>query len=115
LRWLIRAVLSNFESKYRHQRHQSRLLTEVSPLLEHAIREELAEFLLKLLRQERQEKIRGDVPLETVAQAMSWAIFGTALQWSRELNPASLESMVDHLFVVIVEGGVILDPEELLE
>jgi hypothetical protein len=41
---------------------------------------------------------------EIVASAVSWAIFGVGLQWSRNEAGASAEKVADQALRVIVEG-----------
>jgi AcrR family transcriptional regulator len=62
----------------------------MKPLVMSAVQEELSALLLGWLERVPGCAIRGRVPLETTAVGMSWAIFGTALDWSRmsERSPA---------------------------
>ncbi|GHO93795.1 TetR family transcriptional regulator [Reticulibacter mediterranei] len=112
LHLLIEVVLDSFEHKYHHQHHSSFVL---APLLERATQEELTELLFTWLKQERSTKTRGAVPLETIANIVSWAIFGAALQWSQEETTMSKEQMTNAILQVITEGTACLVPDELVE
>ena len=108
LRLLIQAVLTIFEEKYRH-RHQPSLV--LAPMLERAVHEELTELLLTWLKEARCGERRRPEPLETVARVISWAIFGTAIQWSQEEKTMSSEEMADVISQVIMEGVARLAPD----
>ena len=97
---LIHGILSSFESKYHHQHHPSLVL---APLLERAAHEELTDLLLTLLKQER-GATAGAHP-EMLARVVSWAIFGSAIQWSQEEKAVPLETMADTILRVIMEEG----------
>ncbi|WP_201366733.1 TetR/AcrR family transcriptional regulator [Dictyobacter formicarum] len=102
LQLLVQAVLDSFEEKYRHQHHSSFVL---APLLERAMHEELTELLLTWLRQKKDTKTQGSVPLEATARIVSWAIFGAAIQWSQEEETIlSKEQMAQAILRVIMEG-----------
>jgi AcrR family transcriptional regulator len=113
LQLLIQAVLDCLEGKYRHQHRPSRILAEVAPLLERAMHEELTELLVTWLRQGRHTETDGLVPLERTASVVSWAIFGAALQWSRETPTVSSEQMANTILLVIMEGVAHLVPEDI--
>jgi AcrR family transcriptional regulator len=108
LHLLIRVILDSFEQKYCHQHHTSFVL---APLLERATHEELTELLLTWLKQEECAKIRGSVPPEPIANIVSWAIFGAALQWSQQETTMSKEQMANAILQVITEGTVPLVPD----
>ncbi len=101
---LIQAVLDNFESKYRHQAHLIPVLADSAPLFERAIQEELAALVLLCLKQEDVTNRPLLVPLEAVAQVVSWAIFGPALQWSQVPISLSSEQMAQRILLVTTEG-----------
>ncbi len=101
LRPLIQAVLNALEEKYRHQ-HQPSLV--LAPMVERAAHAELTELLLTWLKEARGRERRGGEPLETIARVVSWAIFGTAIQWSQEETTVSSEEMADVISQVIMEG-----------
>jgi AcrR family transcriptional regulator len=112
LRLLIQAVLNTLEEKYRHQ-HQPSLV--LAPMVEKAVHEELTELLLTWLKEARGGERRRREPLETIARVVSWAIFGTAIQWSQEETMVSLEQMTDIITQVIMEGVARLAPDTLPE
>ncbi len=101
---LIQAVLDNFESKYRHQAHLVPVLADMAPLFERAIQEELTALVLLCLQQEEGPNRRLLVPLEAVAQVVSWAIFGPALQRSQVPMSISSEQMAQQIWLVTTEG-----------
>lgn len=110
LRLLIQAMLTIFEEKYRHQRQPSLVL---APMVEQAIHKELTELLLTWLKEARRGERRKREPLEAIARVVSWAIFGTAIQWSQEERTVSSEEMADIISQVIVEGVGRLVPDAL--
>jgi hypothetical protein len=55
------------------------------------------------------------VPLETIANIVSWTIFGAALQWSQEETTMSKEQMTNAILQVITEGTARLVPDALPE
>jgi AcrR family transcriptional regulator len=119
LRWdkrtlhlLIQAVLNLFEEKYRHE-HQPSLV--LAPMVERAVHEELTDLLLLWLKETRCGEKQRREPLETIAHVISWAIFGTALQWSQEEMTVSLEEMADVISQVIMEGVARLIPDAVSE
>ena len=108
LHLLIQVILDSFEQKYCHQHHASFVL---ATLLERAMYEELTELLLTWLKQEKSAKTRGSVPMETIADIVSWAIFGAALQWSQQETTISKEQMANAILQVITEGTTRLVPD----
>lgn len=112
LRPLIQAVLNALEEKYHHQ-HQPSLV--LAPLVERAVHEVLTELLLTWLKEARNRDERRREPLETIASVVSWAIFGSAIQWSQEETTISSEQMADVISQVIMEGVARLAPDVLPE
>jgi AcrR family transcriptional regulator len=108
LRLLIQAVLNALEEKYHHQHPPSLIL---APLVERAAYEELTGLLLTWLKEARSEEKRRREPLETIARVVSWAIFGTAIQWSQEETSVSSEEMANVISQVIMEGVAHLAPD----
>lgn len=107
---LIHVTLDSFEHKYRHQHHSSSVL---APLLERVMQEELTTFLLTWLKQEKSAQIQEFVQLSMIANIASWAIFGSALQWSQHETPLSREQMTNAILQVITEGTACLVPDVL--
>jgi AcrR family transcriptional regulator len=101
LHLLIQAVLNVFEEKYHHQQQSSLVL---APMLERAAHEELTKLLLTWLKEASPAKRQKHEPLETIARVVSWAIFGTAIQWSQEETTVPSEEMADVITQVIMEG-----------
>ncbi len=112
LRLLIQAVLNTLEEKYRHRQQPSLVL---APMLERAVHEELTELVLTWLEEARCGERRRREPLETIARVVSWAIFGTAMQWSQEETTVSSAEMADVISQVIMEGVARLAPDALVE
>lgn len=106
LRLLIRTTLENFKGVHR-QCHPSALL---DPLIERATREVLTEILTAWLSQSKQA--RWKMPPETMAQLMSWTIFGAAVQWSQE-KTRTAEQAANDVLLMITEGLTHLAPDAL--
>ncbi|GHO68291.1 hypothetical protein KSC_071830 [Ktedonobacter sp. SOSP1-52] len=64
----------------------------------------MAELLLRWLNERKREEIRGAIPKATMARAMSWAIVGEALQWSREPATRPSEQVAQDLLLMLMEG-----------
>jgi AcrR family transcriptional regulator len=112
LRLLIGAVFGYLEGFHSHCKPSD---AQFDPLIERAVQQELVEILLSWLKQTRTAGVRPRVRLETVASVMSWAIFGTAAEWSRNGRTPSAEEMVNQVFLVLTEGGAHLAPALLPE
>ncbi|WP_223879726.1 TetR/AcrR family transcriptional regulator [Paenibacillus spiritus] len=79
---------------------------QFEPLLENAMQKELYRLLLQWLKSGPKQKDPQE-KLEATALVVSWGIFGSALQWSREVQDRTLESMVEEVIeVVTVNLGV---------
>lgn len=110
LRQLIQALLTSLEEKYHHQQQPSLVL---APMVERAAHEELTALLLAWLTKVRGSTRRKGEPLEMIARVVSWAIFGTAMQWSQEETIVSLEEMAEVITQVVMEGAARLAPDVL--
>ncbi len=98
LQLLIQTVLDYFDSRY----GQCRLSESTAPLFQWAARERLAELLLEWLR--LNGAIRPQVPLETIADMMSWTIFGAVVQRCQSATTISSDEMAQTLLQVMMEG-----------
>lgn len=107
LHLLIQAVLESFQSVHR----QCRPPDAIHPLIQRAIHEELTRLLLAWLKQEGSGARRWQIPEETIAHMMSWAIFGAASRWCQEATTISSKQMADDVFLVLMEGVARLAPE----
>lgn len=73
---------------------------QFEPLLENAMQKELYRHLLQWLESGPKQSGRQE-KLEATALVVSWGIFGSALQWSREVQARALESMVEEVIEVV--------------
>ncbi|HLZ63198.1 MAG TPA: TetR family transcriptional regulator [Ktedonosporobacter sp.] len=112
LRRLIQAVFDYLGAFHRDCRPSD---TQFDPLIERAIQQELADILLGWLKQANGSGARSRVRMETMASVMSWAIFGTAVQWSRSTRTPEAEEMTAQVLLVLTEGGAHLAPPLLPE
>jgi AcrR family transcriptional regulator len=99
LHLLTQATLDYFNSMYR----QCPPLDIVDPLVEQAVREELAAQLVIWLKQSRNTQMRWQIPVEMMAQLMSWTILGAAIQWSQNTAMSS-EQMAQNVVLMLLEG-----------
>jgi AcrR family transcriptional regulator len=110
LHLLIQTLLDHFEWKYHHQHHIPQV---VAPLVERAMHEELTDLLLTWLKQSEGKATQWQVPMETIASVVGWAIFGAAIQWSQEETTVSSEQMTRAILLVTLEGVARLVPDAL--
>jgi AcrR family transcriptional regulator len=77
---------------------------EFEPLFEIALQQELSEILLIWLKQATSEVPERAETVETMAQVISWTIFGPAAQWSRGDQSVSKDIMVHHVLTIVIAG-----------
>ncbi len=100
LHLLIKTMLEYFKSIYQHH-HRSR---EIAPLLEQAVHEELNQLVFALLKTAKKQEGGSQISLETMAQVISWTIFGAAIQWSQKTTTISSEKMAQDITVMVMDG-----------
>lgn len=84
-------------------------------LVRKAIQEELAELILRWLKQIPVPKNAWRVPIEVMASMISWSIFGAGADWCLNEKTPSLEQMTNHILTMITEGAARLTPNGLPE
>ena len=82
----------------------SRTDRQFRPLIEARVQGELYELLLGWIEATPEKAIGRSVSPEVTASVVSWAIFGAALDWSRNGAAPSSEEVADHVLSVIVGG-----------
>ena len=98
---LILAVFDFMALSHRYSRPSNRQFEQIYEI---AIQQEIYTLLLRWLKQIPSEKPLAEETIETTAQAISWAIFGPATQWSREDQSISKEVMAHHVLTIVVAG-----------
>ncbi|WP_372629424.1 hypothetical protein [Cohnella sp.] len=73
---------------------------QFEPLLENAMQKELYRLLLKWLESGPRQSCPQEKP-EATALVVSWGIFGSAMQWSRNPQNCSVEWMVEEIIEVV--------------
>jgi AcrR family transcriptional regulator len=76
----------------------------MKPLVMSAVQEELSALLRGWLERAATCASRPQVPLETAAAGISWAIFGTALDWSRTPERSPAEPTACRIADLLTEG-----------
>ena len=76
----------------------------MQPLVMSAVQEELSALLLDWLERASGARSRPGVPLQMTAAGLSWAIFGTALDWSRMTERAPAEPSATHVANLLTAG-----------
>ncbi len=112
LRVLIRATF-DFLSQFHHDCKPSE--KQFDPLIERAVQQELAGILLNWIKQAKSAGTGKRVRLDTMASVMSWAIFGSAIQWSHTEQKPSAEEMTGQVLLMLTEGVSRLSPALLPE
>lgn len=98
---LILAVFDFLALSRRYSRPSNRQFEQIYEI---AIQQELYVLLLRWLKQTPSEIPRPVETIETTMQAISWAIFGPAAQWSHGDQYISKEVMAHHVLAVVVAG-----------
>lgn len=98
---LIMAVIDFMALSHRYSRPSNR---QFEALYEMVIQRELYDLLLRWLQQVPAEIPRPVEIIEITAQAISWAIFGPAAQWSRGDRSISKEVMAHQVLSIVVAG-----------
>ncbi|MGC5774086.1 TetR/AcrR family transcriptional regulator [Paenibacillus pabuli] len=74
---------------------------QFEPIFEVAIQKELERLLLRWLREKVGEQASiAEGMMETIAKVISWGIFGSAVQWSRNPEQRTVEAMTRDLLAV---------------
>jgi AcrR family transcriptional regulator len=107
LRIVIQIVLKYVQET---QNHYCSSVQMLRPMMQQAIQEELFDVLMNLFPQPAAFGSAPSITRELLAWTSSWAIYGAALQWSREPHARSVESMADALLTVITQGVAHLTP-----
>jgi len=108
LRVLIRVVF-DFLKEFHHECKPSN--THFDPLVERTVQQELRNILTSWLKQASVSDKRRLIPVDTVADVLSWAMFGTAVRWSRNGQKPSAEEMTNHVLLILTEGVAHLAPD----
>ncbi len=101
---LHRLILAVFDFMALSRRYSRPSNRQFELLYEMVSQQELSDLLLRWLQQVPSEIPRPVETIETTAQAISWAIFGPAAQWSRGDQSISKEVMAHHVLAIVVAG-----------
>jgi AcrR family transcriptional regulator len=101
---LHRLILAVFDFMALSRRYSRPSNRQFEPFFDIAIQQEIYALLLRWLKQAPSEVPLREEGVETTAQAISWAIFGPAAQWSRGDQNISKEVMAHHVLAVVVAG-----------
>jgi AcrR family transcriptional regulator len=82
----------------------SRTDRQFRPLIEARVQRELYELLLGWMEAPEEGSNTGAATPQVAATVVSWAIFGAALDWSRNGADASAGEVADQVLAVISEG-----------
>jgi len=101
---LHRLILAVFDFLARGRRYAKPSNRQFFPLFERALQQELADLLLRWLKQVPSEIPFPEETLETTTQVISWAIFGPAAQWSSGERTSSAEEMAYRVLTIVIAG-----------
>lgn len=101
LRILILALCEFMTEFHRHCKPSDQ---QFLPLVETTITAELYDVLLSWLKKATSTQPGGGAPVEVAAVVASWAIYGAAVQWSREKRSGSADEFVSQVLPMILMG-----------
>ena len=104
LHLLIRTVFDYLAQVHDRQCSKTTDKQQIEPLFEATVQGELYQFLLNWLKQMPSPGSQCRAAMDTAAMAMSWAIFGAGLQWSRGARRSSVEEMAGQVVAVLTGG-----------
>ncbi|TBL78188.1 TetR family transcriptional regulator [Paenibacillus thalictri] len=105
LRTLIQVT---FEFLARLRKYMTPGDVQFEPMFEVAIQKEIERLLLRWLREkERVQASVAEEMIETTAEVISWGIFGSAVQWSRNPGQRTAEAMTRDVLAV---ATTVLEP-----
>jgi AcrR family transcriptional regulator len=76
----------------------------MKPLVMSAVQEELSGYVSRWLERTLRTGAHQQVGLETTAAGLSWAIFGTAVDWSRMVERTPAEPTAAQIATLLTEG-----------
>ncbi len=77
---------------------------QVEPLIEKEVQSQVYDMVLKWVIQMQTDKPNSLTASEVIASAISWAIFGAGLHWSRDGKKYSAEEISDQVLSLIIGG-----------
>lgn len=105
LQALIEGVFEFLEEFHSHcSPAPSATKAQLEPQFERAIQQEIYITLLRSLKQAPRSAALTRIPAETMASIMSWAIFGTAVEWSRREHKPPVEEITKQVLQALIEG-----------
>ncbi|CAH1222484.1 hypothetical protein PAECIP111891_05354 [Paenibacillus allorhizoplanae] len=96
-------LLAVFEFLARTREYMSSEDRQFEPLFEIAMQKELYQLLFEWLRAESEDKVSLEI-VQATSLVTSWGIFGSAVEWSRNPQNRTAESMVQDVLVVVAAG-----------
>ncbi len=97
-------ILTLCEFMAEFHRHCNPVDQQLLPLLETTITAELHSVLLSWLKESAPAQPGDKAPAEVAAVVTSWAIYGAAIQWSREKRSGSAQEFVGQVLPMILMG-----------
>jgi AcrR family transcriptional regulator len=85
---------------------------DLGPMLEGKVQQALNAYLLHWLRLSPPAGMRTDMPVETTAAVISWAIFGAAAEWTGEACRTPADARARQLAELLIGGLVRPVPAE---
>jgi AcrR family transcriptional regulator len=102
IKHLSRLVLTVFEFLTHMETHCGQVDAELAPMMATMMQEELCSYLRNWFSQSPAALSPLQHPPETVAMVWSWAILGTALQWSQSPRKFSQEQLAAQVVEVLI-------------
>jgi len=91
-----------------------RPIETLKPLIMSAVQEELHDFLAGCLKQLPRNSLRRRANLEATTAAVSWTIFGAALNWSQSSTRPAAEPAAAQIAALLTDGlSTVLEPNVL--